>query len=399
MRHIPDHQDAEGAPFAGEWFMDELPASEERADGWRVEFVRDWGEAFARLGDGGAATVFQRRHWLDAWYRAFGARPLIAIVANGTQRPVALIPLVCVDRGGARTIEFADLGFSDYNAPIMASYAPRDPTALRAMSAALLRAFRALPERPDLILLQKMPADIRGHRNPLVLDERTTPSAVSGNLVELGDDFGAYRVSIARLELPRRWRVFARHAGARFEVIADVDEAMRILDVMDRQQRTRMDSLGNEFVLDEPLNAEFYRDVVRRGLPDGCAVVSALICEDEVVATSMGLRDGAHYSSLRVTNAGKHWLNCSPSHLCVERTMEHLHARGVRHFDLSIGDYDYKRRFRAAPVPLKDLRIAVTWRGIPHVLRAAAERELRRHPGLVKWIRGTMAATERFRKR
>jgi CelD/BcsL family acetyltransferase involved in cellulose biosynthesis len=149
---------------------------------------------------------------------------------------------------------------------------------------------------------------------------------------------------------------------------------------MDRQQNKRMNELGERFVLDEPRNAKFYRDVVRHGLGDGYAVVSALICGDEVVAATLGLRHGTYYSLLRNTNAREQWSNCSPGQLCIERTMAAVHAEGVRYFDLSIGNYDYKRRFRAAPLPLTDVRIALSWRGLPGVLRARAARELKRHP-------------------
>jgi CelD/BcsL family acetyltransferase involved in cellulose biosynthesis len=120
--------------------------------------------------------------------------------------------------------------------------------------------------------------------------------------------------------------------------------------------------------------------VVRRGLGDGYAVVSALICGDEVVATALGLRHGGQYSLLRHTNAGGKWSNCSPGQLCIERTMAALHRQGVRHFDLSIGNYDFKRRFGASPLRLMDVRIALSWRGMPHVLLAHAVRELKRHP-------------------
>ncbi|MGY8666793.1 GNAT family N-acetyltransferase [Bradyrhizobium sp. UFLA05-109] len=346
-----------------------------------VEFVRDWAEASARWGDGGCATVFQHRHWLDAWYRTFEFTPLIAfIVAADTRRDVALVPLVCGRRGPARVVEFADFGRSDYNAPILASDSPRDSASLRMIASDFLTALRGLPERPDLINLEKMPIEIRGRPNPLAATQRATLCSVNGNLVEFGDGFEDYRASIAKIQLARRWRVFARHRGARFEMVTDVDEALRILDVMDRQQNKRMKELGEKFVLDEPRNAKFYRDVVRRGLGDGYAIVSALVCGDEVVATTLGLRHGAHYSLLRNTNAGGQWSNCSPGQLCIEQTMAALHRQGVRHFDLSIGNSDYKRRFGARPLWLTDVRIALSWRGMPHVLRAQAVRELKRHP-------------------
>jgi len=368
---------------------------------FRVEFVRDWGKASARWDTSGHGTNFQHKHWLDAWYRAFDdIDPLIAIICDTiTQRDIALVPLVCRNHLGARLVEFADLGVSDYNAPMLASDAPRDSANLRAIGHTLLTALRQLPDRPDLIRLKKMPVEIHGRPNPLAATEWAGSSSVNGNVVDLGDDFEAYRASIRKIQLQRRWRVFTRHPGARFEVVTGVDEALRILDVMDHQQHKRMKQLGQKFVLDEPRYAKFYRDVVGRGHAEGYAVVSALICGDEVVATTMGLRHGPHYTLIRNSNAGSQWSNCSPALLCIERTMEALHWQGVRYFDLSIGNHDYKRRFGATPLPLTDVSIALSWRGMPYVLRDRAMQRLRRYPRLAEQARRAVARLRRYRLR
>jgi CelD/BcsL family acetyltransferase involved in cellulose biosynthesis len=364
------------------------PAASSAAS-FRVEFVRDWALAAARWNNTGEATSFQHSHWLDAWYRAFDTvAPLIALISDTvTQRDVALVPLICRSHHGVRLVEFADLGVSDYNAPILACGAPRDSARLHAIGRALPAALRLLPDRPDLIRLKKMPAEIRGRPNPLVTSGWNGSSSLNGNLVEVGDDFAIYRASIKKMQLPRCWRAFTRHPGARFQIATTVEEVLRFLDMMDIQQRERMRKLGLRFVLDDIRHAKFYRDVVSRGVAEGYAVVSALICDDGIIATTMGLRHGTNYSLLRTSNAGGQWSNCSPGLLCVERTMAVLHEQGVRHFDLSIGNYDYKRRFGAKPLPLTDVSIALSWRGVPYVLRDRAAQGLQRYPGLADRVR------------
>jgi CelD/BcsL family acetyltransferase involved in cellulose biosynthesis len=359
------------------------------ATSFRVEFIRDWSHAVRFRDNAGDATSFQHRHWLDAWYSAFDTlAPLIAVISDtATQGHVALVPLICREENGIRLVEFADLGVSDYNAPILAPNAPHDVTGMRAMNSALLAALHRLPDRPDLIRLKKMPAEIQGRPNPLAASGWAGSCSLNGNLVEVGDDFGAYRHSIRKMQLPRCWRVFTRFPGARFQIATTVDEALRFLDVMDVQQHERMNKLGQRFVLDDISHARFYRAVVRRGVAEGYAVVSALICDDGIIATTMGLRDGNHYSLLRTSNAGGQWSSCSPGLLCVEQTMAALHGLGVRNFDLSIGNYDYKRRFGARPLPLTDVSIALSWRGVPYALRDRVARRLRRYPWLDKSVR------------
>ena len=62
--------------------------------------------------------------------------------------------------------------------------------------------------------------------------------------------------------------------------------------------------------------------------------------------------------------------------------MAALHENGVRQFDLSIGNYDYKRRFGAVQFPLTDVSIALSWRGIPYIWRDHTAQGLRRYPWL-----------------
>jgi CelD/BcsL family acetyltransferase involved in cellulose biosynthesis len=116
------------------------------------------------------------------------------------------------------------------------------------------------------------------------------------------------------------------------------------------------------------------------------AVVTALTCDEATIATVLGIRRENNFIFLRISNAGRRWSYCSPSRLIIERTMAALHQRGVRQFDLSIGNYAFKRRFGAAPLPLTDVSGALGWRGIPYVLRDRAARELRHYPWLAERV-------------
>ena len=347
-----------------------------------IDFVRDWREAASRL-TVADRTAFQHGYWLGPWYQAFDdVAPLIAVISDAaTGKDIAMVPMISHVRRGIRIVEFADLGVSDNNAPILAPDVALDAAAAHAISRALVEALRALPDRFDLLRLRKMPTQIGGKPNPLVSMGRIGSSSLNGNLVLMGDDYADYQASIKRLQMPRSWRVFTRHAGARFEIATDVARAHELLDVMDVQQQTRMQQLGSPFVLNAAAHARFYREVACQGVAEGYAVVSALICDQGIVGTSFGIRQGATYYLLRISHAGESWSSCSPGRLIVERTMAALHAEGVRRVDLSIGNQDYKRRFGAERVPLTDVSVALSWRGIPFVLRGHAAQALRRPPG------------------
>ena len=359
--------------------------------GITVDFLRDWRQAAARLNTG-HRTAFQHGYWLGAWYGAFSEfAPLVAVISDAaTGKDIALVPMISHVRRGIRVVEFADLGVSDNNAPILACDATFDAADMRAIGDALVNALRALPDGFDLLRLKKMPAQVGGKPNPLVSLGRLGSCSLNGNLVLTGDDYADYQASIKRMQMPRCWRVFGRHDGARFEIATDIARAHELLDVIDLQQQERMQQLGSRFVLNDEVHARFYRDVARQGVAEGFAVVSALVCDEGVVATTFGVRYGATYYLLRIGHAGKRWANCSPGLLVTERTMAALHAQGVRRFDLSIGNHDYKRRFGAEPVPLTDVSVALSWRGLPFMLRDRAAQGLRRYPKLAAFATRAM---------
>jgi CelD/BcsL family acetyltransferase involved in cellulose biosynthesis len=228
-----------------------------------------------------------------------------------------------------------------------------------------------------------------------------TGCAVNGNVVVIGEDFDAWRYSLekaVRKELERSWRVFARHDRAAFNIVTDRTGAERALEAMALQQDARMRHLGVvNFSLNEQAYTAFYHNLIGENLGNGYVVLSTLTVGEEVVATLLGIRNGASYVMVRISNAGETWSNCSPGRLIIERTMAALHKAGVRTFDFSTGNYAYKRRFGAVRVPLLNKTGALSWRGAPYALRDRVVRELRRYPHLMARIRralGTQSARE-----
>ncbi|HEX9213986.1 MAG TPA: GNAT family N-acetyltransferase [Bradyrhizobium sp.] len=376
--------------------LEQLDGRVSSTSGISVDFMRDWRRAALRL-NAGHRTAFQHGYWLGAWYEAFhGVAPLIAVISDAaTGKDIAVVPMISHTRRGIRVVEFADLGVSDNNAPILACDAALDAAGARMIGAALVDGLRALPDRFDLLRLKKMPAYVGAKPNPLVTLGRPGSCSLNGNLVLTGDDYADYQASIKRLQLPRCWRVFSRLGSARFEIATDVERAREFLYVMDVQQEERMRQLRSPFVLNDDAHARFYREVARQGVAEGYAVISALVCDKGIVATTLGVRHGATYFLLRISHTGKTWANFSPGLLVTEHTMAALHAQGVRRFDLSIGNQDYKRRLGAEPVALTDVSVALSWRGVPYVLRDHAAQGLRRHPKLAAFAARAMGKTAR----
>jgi CelD/BcsL family acetyltransferase involved in cellulose biosynthesis len=366
-----------------------------RVSGFHVELTRDWKAAAACWNDITPPTPFQHPRWYAAWYDAFSAagdiEPLIAVITDAsTGEQAALLPLIRRRQNNITVIEFADLDLTDYNAPLLGPAAPRDARTARALWRDLLAALRRLPGGADLIRLRKVAVDLAGRPNPLALLDQAGPSSLNGNIVTTGEDYDCWRFTLektVRKELERSWRVFTRDPAAAFEVVTDTDNALRILSTTEVQQGTRMQSLGLNFILNDETCAGFYRNLMREGVGSGYAVVTALTVGDEVVATLLGIRHGARYVMIRISNAGDKWSNCSPGRLIIERTMAALHKDGVREFDFSTGNYAYKRRFGVVRLPLVDVSAALSWRGLPYATRDRAARELRNYPKFSTYLK------------
>jgi len=366
-----------------------------RASGFRVELMPDWKAAAACWSDISPSTPFQHPQWYAAWYDAFatadGIEPLIAVIVDAsTGEQAALLPLIRRRQNSITIVEFADLDLTDYNAPLLGPAAPRDVKSARALWRDLLTALRRLPGGADLIRLRKVAVELDGRPNPLALLDEAGPCSLNGNIVTTGENYDAWRYTLektVRKELERSWRVFTRDPAAGFEIVTDNNKALRILSTTEVQQGTRMQSLGLNFILNDETCAAFYRNLVRDGVGDGYALVTALTVGDDVVATLLGIRCGKRYVMIRISNAGDKWSNCSPGRLIIERTMAALHKDGVREFDFSVGNYAYKRRFGVERLPLVDISAVLSWRGLPYLLRDRAVRELRNHPKLTAYLK------------
>ncbi len=318
---------------------------------------------------------FQTIRWIDSWARTLGREPNvqalpIAVFEDSSQHPILLLPLILTTENGLSKIEPADLGLTDYNAPILARN-----LALSARDAlAIWSAIKAVLPPTDLILLTKIPHSIDNEPNPLCLLKRADKSPLNGNLLTAPNVWHDYHWGLERTfrkEIERSWRVFSKNENAGFSMIMDDREAAQILMSLEQQQAARMAELNADYSLDQPHIAAFYRDLVANGLAGRTIRLSALKAGDEVVAALLGITQGNTFAMVRLSTGDVRWRNCSPGRLIIYKTMEALHAEGFRRFDYTIGDYAYKRRMGTQIVPLCNIVEGLSLKGWPaaHKLR------------------------------
>lgn len=360
-------------------------------------YVAEAFDSFAEVADRWAplcraqcSSPFQTLRWLGGFYAAFAERPgvrALPVEVRDAAGQIALaLPLLLVERDGLGVVEFADLGITDYNMPILGPAAPTDAAAAEAALAALRTALPAA----DLLVFTKMPQLAGARPNPLLDALPAVPSSLFGNYVVPGDDYEAWLRTLDkhdRKELARFWRVFTRHPQARFLKAASLAEAEPVLAFIEATQRARIEALGHTYLLDDPDYAGFYRAMMAEGIADGTITITALMAGDEVVAGLYGVCDGRHYAMVRIAFAGGEWASASPGRLLIERSIAALHGEGYRWFDFTIGDYAHKRGFSAAHTPLFEATVALSLRGLPQVGYERAKAYVKARPQLERFAR------------
>lgn len=349
------------------------------APGFDIRLHTDWGAvpaAWRDLAANGGATPFQTPAFLDAWYASFGAAPgvtpTIVEVRRG-ETPAMLLALARADG----VIAFADAGISDNNAPIAGPALPA-PAEMKALWPRL----RAALPPARLLKLEKQPETISGKPNPMLAIGTARPSPLSAHplaMPESFDDYSRSRTTKFRKEQERVWRVFTRSEGARFDLIEDAAQGLSILADMDRLQGARLSELGIAAQIGAPVFTAHYRHLIAKGLGRE-AVLGALTSDGETVGALLGVSNGQTVTFVRLAHAGGAWATSSPGRLVIERTMMALHARGVRTFDFSIGDYAYKENFRIGRAPLFEAAVALSLGGRLEATRLNLRAALRRSP-------------------
>lgn len=362
---------------------------------FEVERLRGAAETLERIAQlrlsGSASTGFQSEQWLAALFQEFaphaGAEPNLLIVRRRYTGSVALaLPLLVRKVGLLRIAEFADLGLSDYCAPLIGEDGP----VTKEEMAALLKDMRAALSDVDVIRLEKMPTVIEGSFNPLLLPNGAQPSRFSGNQLTVATtvkDYIASRGKKYRKEVERSRRRLEDEGEVTLTRVTSPSEIDRAYRLLEAWQVSRHMDLGHEYCLDQPEISAFYRELLVTGRSSEFASLFTLNVNGQPMAALLGITQGKRFTLLRIADAGEAWSHCSPGRMIVIETMHDLVTRGITTFDMGIGSYPFKRWIGCEPYPLYDRLVAISALGRAHVLSDSLKRRARANPTLLAIVR------------
>jgi CelD/BcsL family acetyltransferase involved in cellulose biosynthesis len=338
--------------------MPELPLQEHMpgriAEGmYRAQILPDlkhFLHARAQMDGGGHSTIFQHSSSLRSWYESYGRRRnvrafFIRVSLTRNDKCAMLLPFIMRGVMGARIIEFADMGVCDYNAPIMADWLGEDEETGRLLWRAILS---ALPPA-DLLRLRKMPREINGHVNPLIHDKRIVKCQYFGQRIDTGGDWESHIRKVNpkfAKDNRRRYRRLAEFGPIHLEEAGSksvIDGWRAEFEVM---QKKRLEKRGRRHELDNPAYGNYYRLLAHEGLEKGRVRLFRLLAGGETVAMLYGVCQGRRMAIVRITHEDDKYAKASPGRLIIIEAIKHMERMGYRVFDLTIGEYGFKRLFR-----------------------------------------------------
>jgi len=340
----------------------------------------------------GLSSPFQSADWISAWIDTVGTprncEMLVVDVRDQTSgAPLFALPLVRRRVKGVVMIELPDFGMADYCGPMIApGFAPDQATMRRLWS----NIVDALP-KADILRLDKVPARISGHDNPLMLlrgIRRHDLSAWGTRLTEPPLDFRGLGMSKKRIrELNNRDGKLKALGTVEFRTAATEEEADRFYAAMCAQRGTRFAELGRPNALDHADIRAFFRTMLRPGDASAPAVIQALTVNDTIIATGYGLIGRGTFCMIFPTFDYDNWRIYSPGLQHFRHSMEWACQRGLYYYDFTIGSESYKFEFGATEMDLFELYQPMSTKGIAVSAVVAARWHARRRPALARAVR------------
>ncbi|WP_162652167.1 GNAT family N-acetyltransferase [Lentilitoribacter sp. Alg239-R112] len=299
------------------------------------------------------ATAFQNPVWLHELYQKIAPnRNAHPVIITGRlpekQELVFVLPMTIRRVNGVQLLESADLGVSDYSAPIvdknMVDLMKEDhlPTIIDKVIGKY-DILRLKPIREQTLSLWS-----------LFFSGEYEKLNFSSHEMQIGSSFKEWREetynSKFRKEIDRKSRSFNRKANLRFELLTDDDAVETVENIQKlRTGRFEGDPIQQDFVL------SFYKKIAKIGSNEGFAHVHKLSADGELVGALFGLsRNGTHHGILMGADYDR-FSKYSPTMLMIDQLLKNWHENGGTIADFNIGDEPFKRRFGTKSVNLYQL--------------------------------------------
>lgn len=374
-----------------------LPLALTRSGIARLALTGDFKTAephWRRLEQTATLTAYQRFDWMAAWQRHVGAAegitPLLLTGFDKAGDPLFLLPLGYATGRRFKIVRFLGGKHANYNFGPWRRGFSCDAAALRAIIGWLAEARPGL----DGIELLSQPQSWSGVANPfLQLPHQQSPSpgfrtSLQGDPKEV---LARLFTSSRRKRLRYRERKLEGFAGYRYVRVSTAAEVDHFLTAFFAQKADRLAHQGIGNVFAAPGVEAFVRELCLHGLEAGKPVLElhALDTDAEVIATFACVNDGERFSSMFNSYATGEVARYSPGIVLLSHMLRNCVERGLKAFDLGVGEAAYKTYFCDELDELFDTFLGLSPRGRAlekaMAAKAALKRRIKRSPALLKF--------------
>jgi len=333
-------------------------------------------------------TAFQTFEWLSAWQRNIGGRggvvPVIVVgrFANGETAFIA--PLAVETRRWTKRLCWLGQDLCDYNAPLLS----RD-FSLRVTSERFLAVWQELRSRlqsdprlrHDWIEFEKMPETVGVQINPFTAIG-VAPNANSAHITQLGGDwetfYSAKRSSATRRRDRTKRKHMAEMGEIHFSTVTEPADIQRTLDTLWQQKKQIFARKGIADIFAQPGYRDFFADIASHPDTRQLVHVSRVDIGTTCAAANFALTFGGCYYHVLSSYCGGQLTRYGPGTLHLRELLAHAIGTGMRLFDFTIGDENYKLEWSDLRLKLCDYSAVATWRGLPANFASIVRHRLKR---------------------
>lgn len=342
------------------------------------------------------SSLHQSYDWCVAWVAAF-KRPLAILRGTCDGKTAFILPVEIVRSRGFRVAKFIAAEHSNINTGLFADHLTG------ALDAGEARRFaerlrQALAGKADLLLLQNIPLEWRGHGSPLAAlpsvenQNRAFQLPLSANFEETLKQLNAksrrkkFRAQSRRLEAA---------GGFEYALPENSQEQHRLLDAFFRQKSVRFTTLGLPDVFADAETRAFLH-----GLIDKRDAAGGYFGLQMHALRLKGEHDGKIAALAGISRKGDHVIcqfgsidetivpDTSPGEFLYWQIISGLHGKGIALFDFGLGDQSYKRSWAPVETAHHDVVLPVSrlgaLAGMAHRIVTRGKAQIKARPGLYK---------------
>jgi CelD/BcsL family acetyltransferase involved in cellulose biosynthesis len=333
-------------------------------------------------------TPFQTFEWLSAWQRHIGTRrdivPAIVVGCFAHGKTAFILPLAVEQRRWSKRLCWLGEELCDYNAPLLA----RD-FAQRVTADGFLAFWRALQTRMqsdprlryDWIEFAKMPQTVGAQVNPFTYLD-VAPNANSAHITQLGDDWETFyrdkRSSATRRRDRTKHKRMSEFGEIRFVTATAADDVRQTLDTLWAQKKQIFARRGIADIFSRPGYRELFDEFASSPQTRHLVHVSRVEVGATCAAANFAVIFGDCYYHLLSSYCDGPLTRLGPGVLHLRELLAYAIRSGLRLFDFTIGDENYKLEWSDLRLKLYDYSAAATVRGLPANCASIVRRRIKR---------------------